>query len=92
MTAGASTDIENEEIPPEDGPLQEGREAEEEVEASRRCRRGLQPRDYVAGKDRLRVGCLDSVCGGHLFRMHNCGRNRLTVGRLLGQCLGRSPV
>lgn len=58
MTAGACTDIENEEIPPEDGPLQEGGEAEDVEEASHRCRRGLQPRDYVSGKDRLRVGCL----------------------------------
>ena len=58
MTAGACTDIENEEIPPEHGP-QQGAETEEGEEALRRCRRGLQPRDYAAGKDRLRVGCLD---------------------------------
>ena len=55
MTAGALTDIENEEIP-EDG-LEE--EVDEGEETSRRCRRGLQPRDYAAGKDRQRVGCVE---------------------------------
>ncbi|XP_076454433.1 nuclear factor NF-kappa-B p105 subunit-like [Babylonia areolata] len=58
MTAGAQTTVENEEIPPDEdrGEEGEGKEGKESVErGSRRCRRGLQPRDYAAGKDRLRI-------------------------------------
>ncbi|XP_070186600.1 nuclear factor NF-kappa-B p100 subunit-like [Littorina saxatilis] len=65
MTAGALTDVENEEVPPGDMLQQEAGEGEEqeEEEAIRRYRRGLQPRDYAAGKDRLRI--LSMLIGDH---------------------------
>ncbi|KAL8616973.1 hypothetical protein ACOMHN_041891 [Nucella lapillus] len=53
MTVGAQADIENEEIPPGNGS-----DSEEEAggeETSYKCRRGLVPCDYAAGKDRLQI-------------------------------------
>ncbi|KAL8565005.1 hypothetical protein ACOMHN_003381 [Nucella lapillus] len=56
MTAGAQTDVENEEVPSEEGGKEGGKKEEEEEKGGHRhCRRGLQPRDYAAGKDRLRI-------------------------------------